>query len=356
MEQLKENKHMKKIFLVLLGAMMFCTMRAQVVEQDEAAIVYYSPKTSVTLTFSYTVETYERGIYAAFAETMLGLTDAVKETKTTYHLDRVQIGTATTTDYNRPHKVVAEPGFPMLLSINDRGLLVGYNMPIPEAKPATPPHRPTPPAPHADVENIIPLPEEVLNASGTLAQARAAAKQIFHIRETRMYLINGEVEHAPADGQAMQLVLAELDKQEQALLALFAGSKSTRKETKRVQFVPEEEEPVWFFSEENGFTDAENVEAESITVNLSVQKQQLAAPQADPKKKKTAPAVSQLVYNLPGTCVVTVQYKGHEMAERTLQIAQFGVDVPLAKDLFSGAALPTIVFSEKTGNILSISK
>ena len=347
---------MKKIFLVLLGAMMICTMRAQVVEQDEAAIVYYSPKTTVTLTFSYTVESFERGVYAAYAETMLGLTDVVRENKTTYHLDRVQIGTTTTTDYSRPHKVVAEPGFPMLLTINDKGLLVGYNMPMPEHKPAPmPPHRPTPPAPPV-AESVIPLPEEVLNASGALAQAHAAAKQIFHIRETRMYLINGEVEHAPADGQAMQLVLAELDKQEQALLALFIGSRTERKETKRVQFVPEEQNPVWYFSEENGFTDAENVDADSITVNLSVQKQQLVAPQVDPKKKKTTPAVSQLVYNLPGTCGVSVLYKGHEMAERTLQIAQFGVDVPLAKELFNGAALPTIVFNEKTGNIQSITK
>jgi len=345
---------MKKIFLVLLGAMMFCTVRAQIVEQNEAAIVYYSPKTTVSLTFTYTVETYERGIYAAFAETMLGLTDAVKETKTTYSLDRVQIGTTTAADYNRPHKIVAESGFPMLLTINEKGLLVGYNMPIQEHKPTpTPPRRPTPPA---QAEEVIPLPEEVLNASGTLAQAHAAAKQIFHIRETRMYLINGEVEHAPADGQAMKLVLAELDKQEQALLALFVGSKTTRKETKRVQFVPEEQEPVWFFSEENGFTDAENVDADSITVNIIAQKQELATPQADQKKKKSAPALSQLVYNLPGTCIVSVRYKGNEMATRTLQIAQFGVDVPLAKDLFNGPVLPTIVFSDKTGNIVSISK
>lgn len=334
---------------------MFCTIHAQIVEQDESAIVYYSPKTTVTLTFSYTVSTYERGIYAAFAETLLGLPDAVKETKTTYTLDRVQIGTTTSTDYNRPHKVVAETGFPMLLTINERGLLVGYNMPVQEHKPApAPPRRPTPPA--AKAEEVIPLPEEVLNASGTLAQAHAAAKQIFHIRETRMYLINGEVEHAPADGQSMKLVLAELDKQEQALLALFIGSKTITKETKRVQFVPEEEDPVWYFSEENGFTDAENVDADSITVNLNIQKQQLAASQADPKKKKNTPAMSQLVYNLPGTCTVSVQYKGHEMADRTLQIAQFGVDIPLAKDLFNGASLPTIVFSEKTGNIVSITK
>ena len=38
---------MKKFFLVLLGAMMISATYAQVVEENEAALVYYSPKTEV---------------------------------------------------------------------------------------------------------------------------------------------------------------------------------------------------------------------------------------------------------------------------------------------------------------------
>jgi hypothetical protein len=37
-------------------------------------------------------------------------------------------------------------------------------------------------------------------------------------------------------------------------------------------------------------------------------------------------------------------------------LAQLGIDVPLAKDVFAGPELPVIVFNEKTGNIISISK
>ena len=37
-------------------------------------------------------------------------------------------------------------------------------------------------------------------------------------------------------------------------------------------------------------------------------------------------------------------------------MAQFGADMPLPKELFTGKDLPVIVISEKTGNIISISK
>ncbi|MBR6167115.1 MAG: DUF4831 family protein [Paludibacteraceae bacterium] len=343
---------MKKVFLMLLGAMMVCAAQAQIVAQDEAAVVYYSPKTSISLDFTYTVETYERGIYAQYAEAMLGIDDVVKQNKTSYRLDNARINTSTSVDYERAHKITADAGFPMLLTINEKGLLVGYNY-TPDNKPAPrpAPHHPQEPKP-ADAP--MPLPEEVLTATTPQAQAFAAAKQIFHIRETRMYLLSGEVEHAPADGLSMQLVLAELDKQEQALIELFVGKKTTQQLHKRFTIVPGKEEELFFFSEENGFTDGENVDADTIRVSMAAVRQQLAVPQETNKKKK-APELSQLVYNLPGSCEVQVSYKGNQLAQRTIAVAQFGVDVPFAKDIFTGT-LPVIVFSEKTGNIQSITK
>ena len=346
---------MKKVFLLLLGAIMSVgAIHAQIVEQDEAAVVYYSPKTAIRLDFTYTVETYEKGIYAQYAESMLGISDVIKENKTIYILNDVRIGTSTFVDYDRAHKVVAGC-IPMLLTINEKGLLAGYNL-APNDKSAHKhaPHKSM--GPKADkAPEQTPLPEEVLSATTPFAQAQAAAKQIFHLRETRMYLLNGEVEHAPADGKAMELVLAELDKQEQALIALFTGRKNTCQKHEHFTVMPEKNEELFFFSEENGFTDSENVDADTIRVSLNAVHQQLTVPQETNKKKK-APELTQLVYNLPGSCAVEVHYQGHSLAQRTISIAQFGVDVPLAKDLFTGSALPVIIFSEKTGNIISISK
>ena len=348
---------MKRLFLLLIGAWLVCGLHAQVVKQNEPALVYYSPKTTVVLDFTYTVETFEPGIYAQYAEAMLGATDAVKENKKVHTLDKVQILTSTSADYNRPHKITAEGGIPMLLSINTKGLLTGYNVPAVQEQKE---NRKTGFNPDSDkartIKNkVAPYPEQVLEAATPISQAHEVAKQIFHLRETRMYLLNGEVEHAPADGEAMKLVLAELDKQERELTELFMGKKTRKTHHEQIRLLPDVETEYYFFSEENGFTDAENIDADTIKVTLQAQRQTLLPPAVLGKKQK-APALSQIVFNLPGTCEVKVVYKGNELNKRTLSIAQFGVDVPLSLDLFTGATLPVIHFDERTGNIRSITK
>ena len=352
---------MKRLFLMLSGAVMVCAMYAQVVEKGEPALVYYSPKTMINLEFNYTVETQEPGVYSEFAEDMLGIIDYVKENKSTYRLTNVLIGTATVADYSRPHKVRSEEGIPLLLHINEKGLLAGYN--VAPAEPQKAPKKQESSVKEGERSRIVsmksaPYLDDVLKAASPLAQANAVAKQIFHIRETRMYLLSGEVEHSPADGRAMKEVLEELDKQEQALTELFTGKKCSRRETKYVRIDPEEEMPNLFFSEENGFTNRDNVDADSVVVKIALHKQEYYVPVTKKHaRKKKMPEVSQIVYNLPGDGDVEVVYKERTMAKRTVILAQLGIDVPLAKDVFTGSEeLPIIVFNEKTGNIVSISK
>ena len=325
---------MKKIFLLLLGACMAGAVMAQVVARDESALVYYSPKTDVVLNFNYTVERQEAGIYAQYAESMLGVKEWVKETRTTHRLNDVRITTHTSTDYSRPHKVSADAGIPMLLNINAKGLLVGYNVPLDKSeKKAFPKH-----------------PQEKAKEAAQLAVP-------YLIRETRMFLLSGEVEKEPADGKAMQLVLDELDKQEQALTELFVGKTVRSTETKRVVFDPAEAaQTMWFFSEENGFTDAENIDADTIRVQVEMHPQRYLSSTPDEMKKKKSVELSPIVYNLPGNADVKVVYKDNALGERNIPIAQIGVDVPLTKELFKSADLPTILFNEQTGNVESITK
>jgi len=346
---------MKKIFLLLMGAMMAGAISAQVLDENESALVYYSPKTALMLDFIYTVEQFERGQYAEYAEALLGVSDAVTETGSVYTLKDVQVGTTTTMDYERPHKVVNDGTMPLLLNINDKGLLTGYNV-----HPLV--HKQTPKKesecshnePKIIPSRVAPYPEDVLKAAHPQAQAMEIAKQIFHLRETRMYLLNGEVEHAPADGEAMKLVLEELENQERALTELFIGRKCVRREHKTVRIEPNNEGEFLFFSDENGFTDSENIDADTIEVRMLCQ-QQVAQP-VDPKVKKKAQELSQIVYNIPGYCTVNVLYKGQSLASRAVPVAQLGIDVALPKKMFTGKELPKITFSEKTGNIVSISK
>lgn len=355
---------MKRFFLLLAGAMTLCWVSAQTLPKGQSALVYYTPKNIVVLDFEYSVETREVGTYAKFAEELLGISDVVKENATKYVLEQVNIARRTEVDLSRPHTIIAENGVPtQLISINDKGLLVGYNCPG-----ATDTKNSEKPSERSKWErksagrlNSAPIPEEVLEAKGLKAQAEALAKQIFRIRETRMYLLSGEVDHAPADGTAMKCVLAELDAQEHELTALFVGKKSVRKEHKEVTFCPIRDAgniyaDTLFFSAENGFTYAENIDADAIYVRAKYQRPTVAEPTLSKADKKKVAEVSPIVYNTPGHANISVIYKGKELGQRSMPIAQLGADVPLAKELFTGSQLPVIVFSDKTGNIVSISK
>ena len=332
---------------------------------EQSSIVYYSPKTSVRLDFTYTEKTQKAGVYAEYAEELLGIKDAITENKTTYTLKGVEITTHTQVDLKRPHKIIAEKGFPsQYVSINENGLLVGYNIaqqPKKEIKKATAPKEEKP---QTNRVKALPFTEEILEAPEGDARAQAVAKQIFRIRETRMYLLSGEVEHAPADGEAMREVLTELEKQEKQLVELFTGKTITRIKHKHMGSCPYGENfKLWaetlYFSEDNGFTDAENVDAKKISIDVEFQHQlRDARMEEEPKGKKGKNAVepSPIVYNVPGNALVLVTYAGKQIGNKVVPMAQFGIDMPLPKDLFTGKELPVIVFSEKTGNIVSITK
>ena len=353
-----------KTFLMVLLTIALTSINDNYLKQEESAVVYYSPSTTIVLDFQYTEETLEKGVYAEYAEELLGIRDAITESEKSYSLTGVDIVTRTEVDLNRVHKVAADKAFPVqLLTINERGLLVGYNLP-----PTANEQRPKAPR-QETVTKIEParplqLPEEFLDAKKPADEARAIAKYIFHLREVRTYLLSGELEHAPADGEAMRLVLEELDSQERQLVELFIGTRTFVTKHERIQCRPMGDSfKRWdkdlYFSRENGFTTEENVDAEKIEIRTEFQHQFLQPAEAQPKKNKKEPVVSepsQIVYNLPGNANVLVTYRGQQLRSKVVPVAQFGVDVPLSKDLFTGNTLPVITFNEKTGNIVSITK
>ena len=186
----------------------------------------------------------------------------------------------------------------------------------------------------------------------TLAeQAQGAAKLIYRIRENRLYLISGEVDKMPADGRAMELAINKLDEMEQQLVELFVGRIEVEKHRKTIVYTPvaTEKTDLAYFSEQHGFTNAAN--GDPIVMNINARRQIKGNPNSD---KKKAPIPSQISYNLPGTANYKVSYLNELSDEADIQVAQFGIDVPLAQDLFESKQQPHIYFNTQTGNIESI--
>ena len=167
---------MKKIFLLLTAVLTVLTVRGQVVNQDEQALVYYTPKNRVMLDFTYTITVKEAGQYYLFAEQFLGATNAISENQTIYELEDVHIGTRTEADRDRAHKVVPEQGVAtQLLSIDNRGLLLGYNLPYEERKPSS--RKQQKETITTSTPSALPLTDEQLEQRTPEARAKAIASR-----------------------------------------------------------------------------------------------------------------------------------------------------------------------------------
>jgi hypothetical protein len=332
-------------------------VNAQLVQENETAVVYYMPKTELAITLSYDCVVQEPGIFYQYAQRYLGTRDIITEKSTTYHMTDMTFSTLTTADTNRAYKVNAQKIYDMqLLSFTEDGRLLGYNIGGEAEKKieVSTPHK----IKQVDEQKtpLMPLLEEQFMAGSTAKMAEGAAKQIYRIRETRLNILGGDVEHVPADGKAMQLVLDELDKQEQALVALFIGTTYVSHHTHELTYLPANDsnkEILCRLSKHMGIVDKDDLSGEPIYLSLAGHHSTLknALIEADTK----APVPSQIYYNLPGTADVVLQYQNLQFTH-SITVPQYGVAIPLAIELFNSKHKHTIRFNPETGNILYIQK
>lgn len=345
----------KRILSTLLLSLAIMTIAtAQTVHEDEFAVVYHMPLTQLAITIEYDEVTVAPGPFYLYAERYLGATEVVQEQQTRYEVTAIQMTPHTTVDPNRSFNVL--PGLDQqLLTLTSEGLLYGYNVPTPQTAPVETICTNLATTTRAE---LMPLMEEQLVANSIAKMAEGAAKQIYHIRETRMNILAGDVEHIPADGMSMQLVLDELNKREQALAELFTGTQTIQHHSHTIYYTPANDVNnivIGRISRFAGIVANEDLSGEPIRLTIKGKRQELLPIEIEDTKKKVQTA-SQLYYNLPGSADITLEFAGKIIDTANYPIAQYGVAVPLAKNLFLTKQLPKIYFNIQTGNILSIQK
>lgn len=342
----------KRLLSSVVLAISACTMLfAQTVQENELAVVYYMPQTQLEMTIQYDKIIVKPGPFYLYAERYLGVKEVATESSTRYEVTNISLKPHTVADISRAYKVVNETQW---LSLTPDGLLYGYNVPAYIEK--------TLPTETAKVCNntpptLMPLLEEQMIASSIAKMAEGAAKQIYHIREMRINLLAGDVEHTPADGQSMQLVLNELDKREQMLAELFIGSRTVEQLSYTFYYTPTKDvtnEVICRFSQYSGVVTVDDLSGEPIRLTLTgIHQSYLPMVEETTKPNKVAIS-SQIYYNLPGYANIEVKFSDKLHTTTSLPIAQFGVAVPIAKGLLLNKQTPKIYFNTQTGNILSI--
>ena len=238
------EQHMKKTIMILAAALMAGGQAtAQMVQENEAVVVYYMPKTELVMTLDYDVITETPGVFYQYAQRYLGAEEVITDAKTVYALTSVEMESVSSADLERAYQVTAQKGLPtQRLTLSEDGRLMGYGCGAcdeVEAKGERREAKGERREAKGESKKVMPLLEEQFIAGTTAKMAEGAAKQIYRIREMRLNLLAGEVEHVPADGKAMELVLAELSQREEELVALFVGTRCVEHKTHTLHYAPE---------------------------------------------------------------------------------------------------------------------
>ncbi len=345
----------KHLFCALLLCLSVGMVAQPTIHQAESALVYYMPFTWVNVHIEYQQTTSKVGPFVQYAERYLGTKDVITEDAVTYTLKDVDIRTHTTADDTRAYKVplTGKNVKASYLTVDEQGILQALNLrePLEGAAPCEEAQSATKQTP-ATHSACMPLLEEQMMANSIAKMAEGAARQIYRIRETRLNILSGDVDNAPADGLAMQRVLQELDAQEKVLTALFVGTTTTQDLHKTYRLNPKEisNRILFRFSLYAGPVAADDLSGEPYHINIQKRVQHHTEGEEQPTSKYP----TYLFYNLPGSATIAILHNEDVLAEKTIPVAQFGISVPL--DQTTGLRDAQIVFNTQTGAILSITK
>lgn len=157
--------------------------------------------------------------------------------------------------------------------------------------------------------------------------ARDAATLIFSLRKHRQELITGEAGEN-VFGAGLQDALAEIARQEQALLELFLGKQRTTTQSQRYFVCPEADKKQYVvcrFSPEEGLLASDDLLGDMVLLQITPQAQVAATVvEAGPKDLTT---MDVLVANR-ATC--NLSHGGTTYAEKVIPIFEFGRKVTVA--------------------------
>lgn len=352
-----------KQLIALVGLCLALPLAAQTkvvkknaVKANDFGVTYSLPKTSLVVDVEVTKVTCKAGPYYNYAEKYLGVKEVVADDRVYYELGKVTLVNRGVPDPDHTYVVSFKPGTVAPYAyLTEDGRLCTINAeytPVESELEAVRKKQ----AAAKQVADASVYSEELLMAGSTAKQAEVAAKQIYRIRESRLNILTGDADNLPPDGEAMKLVIQQLEGQEQALTNLFTGILTRETEHYEVEIDPtgDLEKAILFrFSKPLGILDADDLGGAPVYMNLKAIDR---APQLDEKEaEKKEKALKGIVYNVPGKASVEIVMNNQPLFKGEALVTQFGSREGLAPVMFEDKKAPVkIYFYPETGAIKQI--
>lgn len=331
-------------------------VKKNAVKANNFGITYSLPKTQLIVDAEVTKVTCKAGPYYKYAEKYLGVKDAITEDKVYYELGKLSLVNKGIPDPDNTYIVEFKSGTVAPYAyLTEDGLLCSINAEYTPEESELETIKKNGQGP-AKVTDASVFSEELLMAGSTARQAEVAAKQIYRIRESRLNILTGDADNLPPDGEAMKLVIQQLEEQEKALTNLFTGILTKETSHYEVSITPYdnlEKEVLFRFSNLMGIVDADDLGGVPVYMNLKATER---APVLDPKEaEKKEKSLKGIVYNVSGKASIEISMNKKTLYKGDAQITQFGSREGLAPVMFEDKKAPVkVYFYPETGAIKQI--
>lgn len=329
---------------------------------SEEGITYFLPTTGCYITMTATRTVYTPGEYARYAERYLRLRDISLQGSENWVLTDVKLTPFGQADSAQVYSIrLNNKTSAPLVSLAPDGRLLSVNA-VADTLPAAPSAFIRKQLPPQGVQGLISdyKTRDVLTAGSTAKMAELAAAEIYDLRENRALLAKGQADFMPKDGEQLRLMFESLDKQEQALLALFKGTEHREQITVTIPYVPRGEmanEVFYRFSRHLGFVEADNPVGAPLYISVTDLHSLPAAVETTTETRKAIERRERsLRYLLPGQGRIRIHTFDKEWANVTLPMAQFGRVEYLGNELFNKCNTTHLYLSPIHGGILHIER
>ncbi len=329
------------------------TQKLSATKANDYGIVYTLPKTLLDITVETETTVNTPGEYYKYAKRYLNIEDPVTAPSSSVKVKSVTIKTRGIADADRRYVVQFKPGAQVYMTINDENLPMAINtdkifqnetVELPEAVEASPTPLETPAARQV-------ISEEMLQSQSSAKRAELAAAQIYALRQSRTDLITGQSETMPPDGKAMQIVMDNIAAQEAALVAMFAGTTQVSTDVTTITYDPTEDvtdQIIARVSATEGLVDADDLSGAPLTLSLEVTER--GKMPVNEKGVELPFPKNGFAYCIPGKADVTISFDGDPVADKRVDIAQFGIVYGLNPNSFTDKKEPIyLIFDPTTG-------
>lgn len=319
-------------------------------------LTYSLPVTHLSITVKAVMTDKKAGPYYKYAQKYLGTTDVVTADSKTWELADVEVHPYGRADDSQRYVMEFKSGKAPFIMKTEDGVLLSINTENVVEQSVTPTLKASKPSILGNNSYISSLPGDLLVSGSVAKRAEIAAQQIYKIRQSRSDYATGEAEQMP-DGNALKLIMQQLDEQEAALTALFVGTVETREAVKTFDYQPGSDnvknEVLCRISDYDGIVDKADLSGAPVYVSTEVlERGKVPVNEKGEEKKMPKDAV---VYNMPGKARFTFGYDGKKVKEATVNVAQLGIVFGLAPDIFTDKKKPAYVkFAPSTGAVVEL--